>query len=514
MLAASTTQQSTSTKQQGAISTMKRLTGVSTLVTALLLAGCTTPLPKQLPDISGVSQDARKQVTQDWNVVPALTKRTLNRVSLRVGSLPLPTAVANKAVNIRLPHGATVSDLAAVLNAVGIPSIVASSELGDKPIGLSIFKGTLNDLLRGLSATRQINFAWRRGMVAFSNNIPMIAYLPQNDDLIKLVQSDLKGMGATHVTTSKVAGTVSFDAPSNRQWQIEHYIHHLASNAATLSLQVAIVKVNLSKDRNTGLDWSRLQLTLGHGLDFGAVTDAGGSSSDTGGGAGTNATGNTTPTNGVVDSIKDASKIGATVTGSALGILGKAGDFNLTSMFSLLSTYGNTQTTQNLILRTLSGQEVKIRSGETVPYISGVSVNSTNDGGLMGGTETDTVKTGLTLEIKPNYSASSQLVTLDVALKMKSIVAFLKLAAGDQIGTLSRPDVQDQSLETVARVSAGQTVVLGGLIYNEISDDRNTLAGLESWSVAHHAKKVKKNALFIVIRPTVTQYVFSDSQRP
>ena len=182
------------------------------------------------------------------------------------------------------------------------------------------------------------------------------------------------------------------------------------------------------------------------------------------------------------------------------------------ALFSLLSTYGTTQTTQNLVLRSLSGGKVKIRSGATVPYVSQVNIAAAgNSNSVFGGTQTETVDTGLTLTIEPHFDAVTGRVTMDVDMQLKSIIGFLKLSAGAQIGSMTRPEVQDQSLETVARAAAGHTVVLGGILYDQLSDDRATLPGMESAAIGHLDRKVQRNALFIVIRPTVTTYRFADT---
>lgn len=520
------------------ISIARKTVGATALALILLATGCTT-LPSKLPDIDAAGADARADATQDWNATPALTTRLLALPATLVNATPLPAAVASRAVSLRLPSGASIAQFAALVNAMGLSTVIASSDLAEQPIGVTHFNGTLGDLLHALSATQGVSFAWRAGVLAIGAGTPMIAYLPQNKDLIKAVAGDLASLGATNVTTSKLAGSVAFDAPGARRWRIRRYVKRVASNASTVALQIAIVTVGLSRDRSTGLDWSRLQLTFGHGLKFnfngnqgdadtgggivptngnglpnlngdnGGSSDSGGDSG-TGDGTGDNGGSNSggSDTGGVSES---ASTIGAQLASQSLGFVVNGFDFNLKALFSMLSTYGDTRTTQNLVLRTLSGQEVKIRSGESVPYVSGVSVNSTNNGGLLGGTETETVDTGLTLKITPQYNARSRLVTMDVDLQMKSIVGFLQLAAGEQVGSLSRPDVQGQSLKTVARVAAGQTVVLGGLIYDQLTDNRNSLAGLESLPIAHKKKHVQRNALFIIIRPTVTAYAFSDT---
>lgn len=518
-----------------AISTARKAIGATALALTWLVTGCAT-LPNSLPDINDAGADARSEATRDWNLTPALTTRALAMPATLSSVQPLPLRISSRSVDLQLPEGATVGQFAALINAMGISTVISSDEVAGQPIGVTHYKGSLGELLAAISAIQGVSFVWQSGVLAISEGTPMIAYLPQNEELIDAVAGDLSSLGASNITTSKVAGSVVFDAPGSNAWRINRYVQRVVNNASTVALQVAIVTVGLTKEKSTGLDWSRLQLTFGHGLEFDFGGDAagarpggtglpsvqgrqpntnrpgsGGNTSNTGSGssnAGTGGGGASTGGNGASES---ASVVGAQFASQSLGLVANGFDFNMKALFSMLASYGDTRTTQNLVLRTLAGQEVKIRSGETVPYISGVSVNATNNGGLLGGTETETVETGLTLTITPQYNAGSQLVTMDVDLQMKSIVGFIQLAAGEQVGSLSRPDVQDQSLETVARVAAGQTVVLGGLIYDQLSDNRNSLAGLEHLPLAHQATHVQRNALFIIIRPTVTTYAFTDS---
>lgn len=90
-------------------------------------------------------------------------------------------------------------------------------------------------------------------------------------------------------------------------------------------------------------------------------------------------------------------------------------------------------------------------------------------------------------------------------------MGFVTLSAGAQVGSLTQPQIQQQSFNNIARVMAGETVVLGGLVYDSVSDSRETLAGLEKAPIGSRDAKVRKNALLIVVRPSITAFQFGDS---
>lgn len=495
-----------------ASSTARKILSVTTLALSVLATGCTT-LPEALPGIDDVVSNARADATNDWNATPALQVRYLNLPVLRTHPLKLPEALANRSVSLTLPTGATVANLSTLLGAIDIPTIVASEQLANKRVGLGTYEGRLGDLLTALSAARGLVFTWHNGILDISAQTTMTAYIPQNKELMKTVVDDLLSLGGSHLMASLASGIVSCQIAGTKTDRVKRYLHQTIDNTSTIALQIAIITVGLNRKHKTGLDWSRLQISLGKSLQIGL-----GSSTVSGGlngndiNSGDNGDGTSNGDDGDSGSgglVSDAN-VGAQLAGGTLGFVTDTANFDMQAMFSLLSTYGKTQTTQNLVLRTLSGGKVKIRSGATVPYVSDVSINSGDSGTLLGGTETETVETGLTLTIEPRYNDRTGLVTMDVDLKLKSILGFIKLQAGDQIGALSRPKTQDQSLKTVARVRTGHTVVLGGLIYDHVSDNRNTLAGLEDLPIGHQNLRVKRNALFVVIRPTVITYEFSD----
>jgi type II secretory pathway component GspD/PulD (secretin) len=189
---------------------------------------------------------------------------------------------------------------------------------------------------------------------------------------------------------------------------------------------------------------------------------------------------------------------------------------NVTSAINFLSTFGTTNVTQNVSLKTLSGTEVEFQSGQEVPYVKGVTSNynnnSSSNNNSYGSTDTDTVETGLKLNLKPLYDGDSELITMSVEFDLDSIVRFVELSAGNDIGTLTQPQVQKQNLKDLVQVQAGRTVVIGGLQYDSVDSsgnepsmirDRLKEAGL---STGKRKRDVQRNALFIILRPAVTIY--------
>src|SRR5690606_39176893 len=97
----------------------------------------------------------------------------------------------------------------------------------------------------------------------------------------------------------------------------------------------------------------------------------------------------------------------------------------------------------------------------------------------------------------------------------KSVLEFVELNAGNQIGSLSQPVTQDQSLTDIVRMSAGQTVVIGGLQYDSEDYKGNDPAMLRKGGdfrsrFGKNSQDVSRNALFIILRPAVTVFAPSN----
>src|SRR3546814_10251959 len=96
--------------------------------------------------------------------------------------------------------------------------------------------------------------------------------------------------------------------------------------------------------------------------------------------------------------------------------LGSTRPLDITGAIKFLSQYGNTAVDQNVELRTLAGTSVNWRSGETIPYVSGVSATTSGLGGIghggnglngaIGSAPTAKLETGLTLNLAPNFERS------------------------------------------------------------------------------------------------------------
>jgi type II secretory pathway component GspD/PulD (secretin) len=398
-------------------------------------------------------------------------------------------------LDLQFPASSKISDLVSVLGSLNVPIIVNQSDSMQEaliaPLPFSSYQGTFGDLLDVLLRASSITSVQRGDMVHLDTLAQFSVDLPQNQEIIDSIAASIEELGATEIVKSVAGGQMIYKArPDTHEEVIRPFLSRISQNLATISMQVAVVSIAINDSTTQGFDWNAFELgvtTLNQGL----AKPQDESSTDI---IGT-----------VLDATGAAVRVQSNVSGS---LFGTAATYTIGAALNFLSTFGETEITQNVSLKTISGKEVTLRSGQEVPYVSGVS-NTTSGDNTTGAVETETVETGLTLKLSPNFDSSTELVTLNLDLTQRQLLQFVELSAGDQLGTISQPLTQDQQLTDLIRVPVGQTVVVGGLqIGNQSvtgSEPSFLRQAIEKGNpFGSRSRNISRSAFFVVIRPTVT----------
>ena len=375
----------------------------------------------------------------------------------------------------------------------GVNGERSSPAFFERSLPFRYFQGTVGELMRRLENTGNIAVWYDNGFVIGDVRRYAIA-VPQQRDIIQSVVNELTRMGASDVTGSIGASQVVYSAPPRTQAEIiEPYLRRISGNMSEITMQIALVTVAMSRDAERGFDWSALNLGLGQNVTSVPVLPAdGGTAVNTPLGSGSFVF---TPNNF------------QTNLGDLLGVNRV---LSVASAISFLSRIGNTSVAQNVELRTLSGSPVILRSGEDIPYVQNVTSQSTGSlgGGALGGSQTARLGTGLTLNVDPRYDSSSGIVTMDIGLKLVDLVEFVQLSAGNQLGTLTQPRTREQGVNSILRLPAGQTTILGGIRRELTADQRNGPLGL--FGIGKRDRQHEVFWLFAIVRPVVTVYETAD----
>ncbi len=484
---------------------MKKLT-IALLVSAAL-GGCASFPDKFEQPIK--NQDVAAQMTDEWSNLPAVTFVQSNTgVVVRRQDL-VPDDVRAKRLHLSFKGGvqASLGELFQVLAVQGfkLSSVRLADELKKKAWPIRHFDATFGELLDDLTTNYNIAVEYRNGMTYLVDGNRYSASLPQHKAFLEKVAAGLKDMGATQIRTDELAGKVYYVAKPDVADYVEEYLNTIAKNSAMVTLQVAVLTVGMNRDVNLGFDWAKMAVQRGSGgmrADVGSILKSS---------TGTAATTPTTTTPGSTTGGTAAAVASAVLQGSMLSYAGVEGfgykfandAFSMTAAIKALSTYGNARTEQNVVLGTLSGLPVKINSGNDIPYVKSVGSATASGGATQGSSQTDIIKSGLSLEVTPSFDAADGTVITQVKVDMSTLVAFRELSAGQSLGTLSQPEMQKLGFENTGRMNAGETIIVGGISYDQLSNNFTNFPGMESAATGSKATKVNRNAIYIVVRPTV-----------
>ena len=153
---------------------------------------------------------------------------------------------------------------------------------------------------------------------------------------------------------------------------------------------------------------------------------------------------------------------------------------------------------------TLDNNEAQIVVGQEVPFVTG-SYTSTGNSGSNPGDPFQTIErenVGITLKVTPHINDGDQ-ITLDIMQEVSGLVG-TSIEANTPIVT------NERKIETSVSTADGETIILGGLMSDEIQESVSKVPLLGDIPLLGRLFKssattvVKKN-LMIFIRPTVVR---------
>ena len=310
-------------------------------------------------------------------------------------------------------------------------------------------------------------------------------------------------------------------APEPLYRQIRGVIDQLDSRRSQVYVETMIVKVDVTKSAQFGVQWQNLfGGNVGVGTNFrnnpgnildqsagvaAAITPAQSTSIVNANGVIT-----TTTSPAVINATAATSLIGSVGAGLNVGIVKKiAGFLTLGAVANFLEgqSGANILSTPNLVA--LDNEEAKIVIGQNVPFLSGSFSNTGGAGGATNPFQTiDRKDVGLTLRIRSQIGEGGA-VRMTVFQENSSVVPSLASSAG--------PTTDKSSIETTVVVDDGQIIVLGGLLKDEYADGEDGVPGLSSMPLIGNLFKSAKRSriktnLMVFLRPVVMRNQASADQ--
>jgi general secretion pathway protein D len=311
------------------------------------------------------------------------------------------------------------------------------------------------------------------------------------------VPSDTKN----EIVVNSITGTVTVLGNEKQHVLIQQYLDSVSSaSQRQVLIEATIVEVRLSNNYQAGVDWSRIATSIGQGANFTQALTGG------------------LPTSGLT--------IGYTNPDSSVG--------NVSATVRLLEQFGNTRVLSSPKLMALNNQTALLKVVDNVVYFNVESQTNTNQttSTTTFNTTAKTVPVGLVMSVLPQITDSGT-VNLTVRPTISRVLRFVNdpnpaLAnpcgipvpvGGCTIPSIKSPvpEVQVREMESVLQAGSGQTIILGGLMQDDVRRDRDAVPGLgrlpspvgDAFSFRDEA--VSKTELVIFLKPTVINNPSLDS---
>jgi type IVB pilus formation R64 PilN family outer membrane protein len=293
-------------------------------------------------------------------------------------------------------------------------------------------------------------------------------------DIQKYVQGFLtKATGRLMV--DRLSGIVTVTDKPRVIHAIDEYLTKVIETLSRqVSLEITIMEVNLNDTHNWGVDWSKLAGVVGNGWRTGL-------------------------------SISGAPAAALTPEPGGGGSTLMVGFGDVSAVIGALSTYGRVNMVAKPRMRVTNNSTAQMFVGEATPFLS--RYQNINSGQSYDQTvETGVVRTGVALSVTPSVGEDGS-VQLSVVPSMSDLVKIVTFQPTKD-AQVSRPDVTTRELRTQIILMSGQTVVMGGLIYEKSLSEDKGLPELVKipWvggAFGNQSKTANKIELVISIRPVV-----------
>lgn len=349
-------------------------------------------------------------------------------------------------------------------------SVTGGSEGGGQ--GGGAFSG--NNSTTDLTST-SLNRFW----VAITNNIMAII----GEDVSRTASIDVPASNS--VITSPETGTIAVNATTKQHEQVQAFIDKIMMNVRRqVLIQTSIIEVSLSDDYQAGIDWN--SITLGAlGLSIGTI-----------GAPLVGATGAAGLVLNAVEADSSGNSFDAT-----LRLLDEFGEVKVLSSPQLMAL--NNQTA---ILKRVENKVFFTIDSETITSAVGAPTTSFD-------TTIHSLPVGIVMFITPHIAENGEVIlhVRPTISREGEVRRQIPLPPGvAPLPDNAIPETLSQEMESLIRVTSGQTAVLGGLMIDEARTRDTGVPGVSTMPFVGNFFKTRnisygKTELVIFIRPIIVQ---------
>ena len=389
--------------------------------------------------------------------------------------------------------------LQAVLAGTDVSLSWDTGGLGDRLVTVTNLSGPLPRVVDKICASARLFCSYRSGLLelketeTFVIELPAVASSSTGSAAANTMAETIGKLAGKDVQTDTQGGNLIYSTDVAGHEKVSEYIEQLRNGRPLVVMQMYIWEVTLDKRNAVGINWRSFKLPdiggSGQSLRLGNALN----------GATNIATAFTSLTSPGVS-------LGAKLTGAV----------DADSILQFLSTQGQVQTISNPQLTFASGSTAEFRVGGKQNYISQVGLSSSNVSGTTSnntGTNTvstDSVETGLTINVNGAYEGGVVVASLDLTLQ--NLLGFDSVQTGGTNGTtIQLPRTTDRKVNTVIRVRPGDNLVLAGLVSSRDDNKREGIPlPFDQRVPTFGDDNLQNSELVILVKPSVV--LFSDRQ--
>jgi MSHA biogenesis protein MshL len=294
-----------------------------------------------------------------------------------------------------------------------------------------------------------------------------------------------KTLFASKIIANKETGIISIRASQKQHEKVAEFIDLVQGSAKRqVLIEASIVEITLNDQYQAGVDWSR----LGSGFTF--------------------------QQNLLGSSLSTAPSV-------AIGYKNSTALGDIAASVKMLQTFGNSKVLSSPKLMVLNSQTAVLKVVDNLVYFTvtadTIAATGNNPAITTFTTTPHTIPIGIWMSVTPQINENST-VTLNVRPTIARQVGIGVQDPNPSLKIESRiPQIQVREMESMLQVNSGNTIILGGLMQDEISNTESgvpKLMGLPGLGILFKSKNdvAKKTELVIFLRPTVIKNASLNSE--
>lgn len=306
------------------------------------------------------------------------------------------------------------------------------------------------------------------------------AAAPLSPSLVASVISAPQTQQADDVVVNPISGTVTINATESQHQLVQRHIDSIVNAMQRqVLIEATIVEVALSNVYQGGIDWGRISASGGITLSQSLI----------------------------------GNRLGASPFAALFFNQNNQRPGDLSVTIKLLEQFGDTRVLSSPKLMTLNNQTALLKVVDNIVYFE---VQSSASQGTTGGvltttsTTAKTVAVGVVMSVTPQINDDRRvlLTVRPTVTRLRPEQPFVSDPNPSLVIQNLVPQIQVREMESVLQVGSGQTVILGGLMQDDVRRSRDQLPGADQAGAAgdlfrFRDEQARKTELVIFLRPTV-----------